>query len=206
MAWPYYAKPRPTRPDALDPPPIPPWYPAHPTTHRHPISQPTRPRPPPPRELLLCRCRGASTAPRSPVPHRRRRSPTPPSAAEAAGSRFSMLTVNDMDTSPPPDSGLPTINVDDQDHGTAVPNPAAQLDSAIDMEPIVDEPTSLTVRKPRQRSGAVSSGHGGSPRPVRGDLMGMGSKPSRGFSMGWRADCEKCRLRVPGHMNHFVAS
>jgi hypothetical protein len=25
----------------------------------------------------------------------------------------------------------------------------------------------------------------------------------RGISMGYRADCEKCRLKVPGHMNHF---
>lgn len=130
--------------------------------------------------------------------------PTPPSAAEAAGSQFSMLTVNDMDIEPPPDSGLPTISVDDQDASAgAAPSPA-NLDSAIDVEPMDDTVPSLTVRKPRQRSGAVSSGHGGSPSPVRGEIMGMGQK--RGFSMGFRADCEKCRLRVPGHLNHFVAS
>ncbi|KAL8690284.1 MAG: hypothetical protein Q9218_004234 [Villophora microphyllina] len=31
--------------------------------------------------------------------------------------------------------------------------------------------------------------------------------PSKGkmtISMGYRADCEKCRLKVPGHYNHFV--
>ena len=24
------------------------------------------------------------------------------------------------------------------------------------------------------------------------------------LAMGYRADCEKCRARVPGHFNHFV--
>ena len=130
--------------------------------------------------------------------------PTPPSAAEAAGSQLSMLTVNDMDIEPPPDPSLPTINVDNQ--GNAVESPA-------DVEAMDDAP-SLTVRKLRQRSGAVSSGHGATPSPVRGrgDMMGQGLGmgmfvgAKKGFSMGFRADCEKCRLRVPGHMNHFLAS
>jgi len=29
-------------------------------------------------------------------------------------------------------------------------------------------------------------------------------QPSTTFSMGWRADCEKCRLRVPGHYVHIA--
>lgn len=28
----------------------------------------------------------------------------------------------------------------------------------------------------------------------------------RSFSIGYRADCEKCRLRVPGHFNHIIIS
>lgn len=28
----------------------------------------------------------------------------------------------------------------------------------------------------------------------------------RAFSIGYRADCEKCRLKVPGHFNHIVIS
>lgn len=44
------------------------------------------------------------------------------------------------------------------------------------------------VRKQRARSGAFTS-----PRD-----------PSKKFSMGYRSDCEKCRNRVPGHMNHFL--
>ncbi|RUS33922.1 hypothetical protein BC938DRAFT_483251 [Jimgerdemannia flammicorona] len=28
--------------------------------------------------------------------------------------------------------------------------------------------------------------------------------PSTSISMGWRADCEKCRLKVPGHYVHII--
>jgi hypothetical protein len=137
--------------------------------------------------------------------------PTPPSAAEAAGSQLSMLTVNDMDMEPPESSQLPRISISpstlnhtlEQRHG---------LDSAIDMETMDDgRDARLIVRKQRQRSGALSSGQG-SPSPVRGMesrhadmMMNGGGAVKRVLSMGFRADCEKCRLRVPGHMNHFVS-
>ncbi|KAJ4349881.1 uncharacterized protein N0V89_008500 [Didymosphaeria variabile] len=45
-------------------------------------------------------------------------------------------------------------------------------------------PPSATPTRGRKRSGA---------------LTGMGR-----FSMGYRDDCEKCRLRVPGHYSHFL--
>ncbi|KAL5423298.1 hypothetical protein PMIN05_012405 [Paraphaeosphaeria minitans] len=54
---------------------------------------------------------------------------------------------------------------------------AARMDT--DMLPSSDTPT-----RGRKRSGA---------------LTGMGR-----FSMGYRDDCEKCRLRVPGHYSHFL--
>lgn len=31
-----------------------------------------------------------------------------------------------------------------------------------------------------------------------------GSQMKRSFSMGYRADCEKCRMRVPGHFSHII--
>lgn len=137
--------------------------------------------------------------------------PTPPSAAEAAGSQLSMLTVNDMDMEPAETTELPRISISPsalnpgQNHG---------LDSAIDMETMDDGRDSrLIVRKQRQRSGALSSGQG-SPSPVRAELrrledrnadpMMNGGAVKRALSMGYRTDCEKCRLRVPGHMAHFV--
>ncbi|KAJ4305395.1 hypothetical protein N0V90_000926 [Kalmusia sp. IMI 367209] len=45
-------------------------------------------------------------------------------------------------------------------------------------------PPATTPTRGRKRSGA---------------LTGMGR-----FSMGYRDDCEKCRLRVPGHYSHFL--
>ncbi|KAF1978441.1 hypothetical protein BU23DRAFT_449878 [Bimuria novae-zelandiae CBS 107.79] len=45
-------------------------------------------------------------------------------------------------------------------------------------------PPSATPTRGRKRSGA---------------LTGMGR-----FSMGYRDDCEKCQLRVPGHYSHFI--
>ncbi len=41
----------------------------------------------------------------------------------------------------------------------------------------------------RRRSGAISSGESGS-KPV--------------ISMGFRADCDKCREKVPGHYSHML--
>ncbi|KAL8931757.1 MAG: hypothetical protein Q9216_007083 [Gyalolechia sp. 2 TL-2023] len=45
--------------------------------------------------------------------------------------------------------------------------------------------------------------------PFRTNRMwgGEPATPTRGkmtISMGYRADCEKCRMKVPGHYNHFV--
>jgi hypothetical protein len=39
------------------------------------------------------------------------------------------------------------------------------------------------------------------PATYQGDPNAAANK--RGISMGYRPDCEKCRLKVPGHMNHF---
>ena len=49
---------------------------------------------------------------------------------------------------------------------------------------------SVVVRKQRQRSGAFIST----------------PEAARKFSMGYRDDCDKCRNRVPGHMNHFLGA
>jgi hypothetical protein len=123
---------------------------------------------------------------------------TPPSAAEAAGSQLSMLSVNDMDIEPAAE--LPSITVNPARNNSASPNLEA-------MEAMMDSggDAGMTVRKQRQRSGAQSNG---SVSPVRlgaGDHDMGGTSGKRGFSMGYRADCEKCRMKVPGHYNHFYA-
>lgn len=112
--------------------------------------------------------------------------PTPPSAAEAAGSQLSMLSVNDMEIEPTV-PGIPSITIERSSEDRMMGNEV------------------VGVRKQRARSGAQSNG---SVSPVRlGTSMtdaGMGGVGKKGFSMGFRADCEKCRMKVPGHMNHFV--
>ena len=64
------------------------------------------------------------------------------------------------------------------------------VDMTMDPPEPPGQPEPMTVRKQRQRSGAFTS-----PR-----------EPSRKFTMGYREDCDKCRNRVPGHMNHFLGS
>ena len=125
-----------------------------------------------------------------------------PSAAEAAGSQLSMLTVNDMDIDTVVD--LPSIAVD--------PARSLQLDGVADYSSsayrrlvLVDSaPDGVIVRKQRQRSGAQSNGSA-SPVKLGTDTDTGGAEFKRGFSMGYRPDCEKCRMRVTGHMNHFIA-
>lgn len=42
----------------------------------------------------------------------------------------------------------------------------------------------------------------GSTGDLVGNSDGVGTKKS--FSMGYRADCEKCRNKVPGHFSHII--
>ncbi|PPJ58068.1 hypothetical protein CBER1_03829 [Cercospora berteroae] len=124
--------------------------------------------------------------------------PTPPSAAEAAESRLSMLSVSDVDMDG--NEGVPHISIDPARPNLTRPDGEADLESAIDSEPMDYGSNNLIVRKQRQRSGALSSGN---PAVRATPIAGTNNKRG-GFAMGFRPDCEKCRLRVPGHMNHFI--
>lgn len=137
--------------------------------------------------------------------------PTPPSATEAAGSQLELLTVSDVE--------MQGVEHGDRlgNDGEHVPQIAvSQSSDAISQIPnaaFANSPGSMMVRKQRQRSGALSAAGYGS--PMRGAsldgtnmvTMSNGDPNSgsskRGISMGYRPDCEKCRLKVPGHMNHF---
>lgn len=140
--------------------------------------------------------------------------PTPPSAAEAAGSQLEMLRVTDeMQTDDPEraEDSIPQISIS----RTRSPQP---------FEMGMGSPTGPV--KLRKRSGALSAGQSSpmraTPEPAfggamsgmsgsglaNGDIGPPGGESSafaakRGISMGYRHDCEKCRMRVPGHMNHF---
>lgn len=112
--------------------------------------------------------------------------PTPPSAAEAAGSQLELLSVDDVEMS---DQHLPTISI--------------QTERSMQLDGMDDRPETsngMLIRKTRARSGALSA----SGSPLR-ESPGLDAAftTKKGFSMGYRADCEKCRQKVPGHMNHF---
>ena len=144
---------------------------------------------------------------------------TPPSAAEAAGSQFSMLSVSDMDVEPA--SHVPSIAIETP----AITDPYGEMNGrdgfdypgGLDENLCLDDrlrPTArepMTVHKQRMRSCALSAGNSPTrqPSPFSGGSMQQSDvygslNPRRTLSLGFRADCEKCRLHVPGHMNHFV--
>jgi hypothetical protein len=129
--------------------------------------------------------------------------PTPPPCpAETAESQLSMLSVTDVDMDADDNTSLPSISVRNEDPSRLSAHASAMADdseSAVDFDSMDHSPHELIVRKQRQRSGALS----GADSPVRAGPSSANSK--RGFSMGFRADCEKCRLQVPGHMNHFLS-
>lgn len=62
--------------------------------------------------------------------------------------------------------------------------------------------------------GAMDSDLGATPSPRKGHsrsrhtVVAWTQQPGmkKSFSIGYRADCEKCRNRVPGHFNHIIVS
>ncbi|KAK6436268.1 hypothetical protein LTR95_007544 [Oleoguttula sp. CCFEE 5521] len=123
--------------------------------------------------------------------------PTPPSAADAAGSQLELLTVSDVEMQGA--NTLPRISVQ-PDRSMQMGQSSTNAPEYETMDSDVAEP--FIIRKQRGRSGALSEGN---ESPMRRSLFADASAiaKTRGISMGYRPDCEKCRTRVPGHMNHF---
>jgi hypothetical protein len=75
-----------------------------------------------------------------------------------------------------------------------------------DMQMEVDHSSSQEPEKETP----TKKGHTRSKHSLRAwtGLGGETGSPSggmkRSFSMGYRADCEKCRLKVPGHFSHII--
>lgn len=78
-------------------------------------------------------------------------------------------------------SQLSLLTVNDMDIDVETPSTPGPRSSNLD---------AVVVRKQRQRSGAFIST----------------PDAARKLSMGYRDDCEKCRSRVPGHLNHFLGT
>ena len=79
----------------------------------------------------------------------------------------------------------------------------------------MDHPNAMMDIEPRTNTPPLdANGEPTTPSPKRGHVRNMhtvnnwtwqpGMKKS--FSIGYRADCEKCRLKVPGHFNHIIVT
>ncbi|KAL2205894.1 hypothetical protein CC79DRAFT_829178 [Sarocladium strictum] len=79
----------------------------------------------------------------------------------------------------------------------------------------MDHPNAMMDIEPRTSTPPLdANGEPTTPSPKRGHVRNMhtvnnwtwqpGMKKS--FSIGFRSDCEKCRLKVPGHFNHIIVS
>ncbi|RDL42066.1 Uncharacterized protein BP5553_02045 [Venustampulla echinocandica] len=82
-------------------------------------------------------------------------------------------------------------------------SPAVIVDGMGDMQMEVDTSSQLEKETPTKK------GHTRSKHSLRqwtgfGGEMGGNSGMKKSFSMGYRADCEKCRLKVPGHFSHII--
>jgi len=79
-------------------------------------------------------------------------------------------------------------------------SPSAIVEGLGDMQMEIELPSQDLIRLSPSRKGHTRSKH--SLRNWGGELGGHGTRKS--FSMGYRNDCEKCRMKVPGHFSHIV--
>lgn len=80
-------------------------------------------------------------------------------------------------------------------------SPSVILESLSDMQMEVDHSSQPEKETPTKK------GHQRSKHSLR-NWTGFGGENAPGmkksFSMGYRADCEKCRMKVPGHFSHII--
>lgn len=158
------------------------------------------------------------------------RMPTPiqPSFAAQVRGQQHEWAGNGLHPDPTADDSVPRTMATDGDwqavqNNRRLPSPISECD---DFVPSVVEPSSphgmehpnammdVETRAPSQHSEAdLRSSPGPSPER-RGHMRSKHTINSwtwqpgmkKSFSIGYRADCEKCRLKVPGHFNHIVIS
>lgn len=87
-------------------------------------------------------------------------------------------------------------------------SPSVLVDGMEDMQMEVDRASEPPMMG--DLTTPTKKGHQRSKHSVRqwsgygGDLQSAGQGVRRSFSMGYRADCDKCRLKVPGHFSHII--
>lgn len=107
-------------------------------------------------------------------------------------------------------SGLtPPMSHQDPEHEACytgrrpLPSPISEDET---MHSPMNSPTGLAMAGDPERLDMTAEQNQRQRRPARFPPPLPSQSPKRGkmmFSMGWRADCEMCRNRVPGHSNHI---
>lgn len=101
--------------------------------------------------------------------------------------------------------------VDKFRRGRRLPSPISEgeMSPSVIIDGLGDMQMEMDVAPPLEKQTPTKKGHTRSKHSLRnwhgfgGDLsVNTGAK--RSFSMGYRADCEKCRMKVPGHFSHIV--
>jgi hypothetical protein len=83
-------------------------------------------------------------------------------------------------------------------------SPSTITDSLSDMQ--------MESMEELERNTPTKKGHARSKHSLRnwdgfgGQVSSQGTAPKKTFSIGYRADCEKCRNKVPGHFSHIITS
>lgn len=94
----------------------------------------------------------------------------------------------------PPSMAHPNVEI-------VTPRAVADDLGMMDIEEGDEQSPSSAPATPSPRS---KFGHSRSKHTVNSWTLQPGMKKS--FSIGYRADCEKCRLKIPGHFNHIIVS
>ena len=102
--------------------------------------------------------------------------------ADRLASQVSISTPGEVSEDP-----MTNIQPEDMQPGTGSSSPVS-IDIA-----------GLPTTPPQGRRGHIRSRH-----TINSWTWQPGMKKT--FSMGYRVDCEKCRLKVPGHFNHIIIS
>lgn len=156
------------------------------------------------------------------------RMPTPiqPSFAAQVRGQQREWTANGLHPSTANDQAVPRIMATEADWHTVqnnrrLPSPISEYEHSMSasLQPPphdMEHPNAMMDVEPRAASQPPESdtdspgpsperrGHMRSKHTINNWTWQPGMKKS--FSIGYRADCEKCRLKVPGHFNHIVIS
>lgn len=159
---------------------------------------------PPPVDPSVPRSVESSTAEWSMVQNRRLPSPISESGGEEAPGSPGMILDSSSNMQRPylphlshsanPSMAHPNVEI-------VTPMAAAEELGMMDIEEGDEHSPTSAPATPSPRS---KFGHSRSKHTVNSWTLQPGMKKS--FSIGYRADCEKCRLKIPGHFNHIIVS